>query len=261
MTGPGTNTYILGNDDDGYLVVDPGPPIQAHVDRIAALVKDKLKLILCTHSHPDHSPAAPLLQALAPAPILGLPSASTAEPHSYFRPDRVLEDGEVLALGDSTLEVIATPGHAANHLCFFLREDRLLFSGDHVLSGSTTIVSPPDGHMGDYLRSLDRLAQLESRFILPAHGHVIGSAQGAIARLKAHRLIREAKVLRAVAALPGRGLDDLVSLAYDDTPPEAHGIARRSLLAHLDKLVEDRQLAAEDAGWRVLMSAEPAATP
>jgi recombination protein RecT len=252
MTGPGTNTYILGDDVDGYLVVDPGPAIPEHVDRIAALVKDKLKLILCTHSHPDHSPAAPMLQALAPAPVLGLPSATTAEPHSFFRPNRVLEDGDLLALGDTTLEVIATPGHAANHLCFFLREDRLLFSGDHVLSGSTTIVSPPDGHMGDYLRSLDRLAQLEPLFILPAHGHVIGSAQSAIARLKAHRLAREAKVLRAVGALPQRGLDELVTLAYEDTPLHAHGIARRSLLAHLDKLVEDGRIAEEQSGWRVM---------
>lgn len=255
MTGPGTNTYILGDSRSGYLVIDPGPPIQEHIDRIAALVGTHLKLILCTHSHPDHSPGAPMLQALAGAPIMGRPSADTAEPHSFFRPDRTLEDGQVLQLGDLTIQVIATPGHAANHVCFFIPEDRLLISGDHVLNGSTTIVNPPDGHMGDYLRSLDRLAALEPLFILPAHGHVMGAAREGIARLKAHRLKREAKILAAVAALPGAGLEGLVSTAYDDTPVEVHGIAQRSLLAHLTKLLDDGRIAAYRKGWQITTAA------
>ena len=250
MTGPGTNTYILGDSRSGFLVIDPGPPIVEHIERIASLVGQQLKMILCTHSHPDHSPGAPMLQALVGAPIMGLPSADTAEAHSFFRPDQTLADGQTLRLGDMTIQVVATPGHAANHLCFFISEDRLLFSGDHVLNGSTTIVNPPDGHMGDYLRSLDRMAALEPLFILPAHGHVMGAAQESIARLKAHRLMREAKVLQAVAALPCTGLDELVSLAYDDTPVEAHGIARRSLLAHLIKLLDDGRIATRGAGWQ-----------
>ncbi|MBA3477755.1 MAG: MBL fold metallo-hydrolase [Lautropia sp.] len=252
MTGPGTNTYILGDADAGFIVIDPGPPIPKHVERIAALVGKRLKLILCTHSHPDHSPAAPMLQALAPAPVLGVPSAPTAEEHSFFRPDEVLTDGQILQVGGTSLQVVAAPGHAANHVCFFLAEDRLLFSGDHVLNGSTTIVNPPDGHMGDYLRSLDRLAQLNPLFILPAHGHVLGSAPDAIARLKAHRLKRERKVLEAVRARPDCGLDQLVTLAYDDTPTAAHGIAKRSLLAHLEKLTDDGLAAASGAGWRAV---------
>jgi recombination protein RecT len=254
MTGPGTNTYILGNEDDGFTVIDPGPALQEHVSRIAGLVGKRLKLILCTHSHPDHSPAAPMLQALSPAPILGLPSAATAEPHSFFRPDQSLTNGQVLEIGDITLSAVFTPGHAANHVCFFAAEDRLLFSGDHVLNGSTTIVNPPDGHMGDYLRSLDRLASLEPLFILPAHGHVLGSAPQAIARLKAHRLLRERKVLEAVAAGPGSDLAQLVTLAYDDTPREAHGIAQRSLLAHLEKLRDDGRVEVDGQGWRLAPS-------
>lgn len=252
MTGPGTNTYIVGNHDSGYLVIDPGPPLQEHIDRIAALVGQRLKMILCTHSHPDHSPGAPMLKALTGAPIMGRPSADTAEAHSFFRPERSLQDGEVLELGDVTVRVVATPGHAANHLCFFIPEDRLLFSGDHVLNGSTTIVNPPDGNMRDYLRSLDRLSALEPLFILPAHGHVLGAATAGIARLKAHRLMREAKVLHAVVTRPGGDLDDLVRLAYDDTPVEAHGIAKRSLLAHIGKLTDDGQVAAYRAGWQAL---------
>ena len=250
MTGPGTNTYILGDATSGYLVIDPGPALDDHVRKIAAIVGDRLKLILCTHSHPDHSPGARLLQAMSPAPILGCPSAETAEPHSYFRPDRVLQDGEQIELGDITLQVIATPGHAANHLCFFLPEDRLLFSGDHVLNGSTTIVNPPDGNMSDYLRSLDRLADLDPLFILPAHGHVLGSGRASISRLKAHRLMREAKVLSAVQDAPGRRLEELVSIAYDDTPVKIHGIACRSLLAHLQKLRDDGRVVTDGSGWR-----------
>ena len=119
-------------------------------------------------------------------------------------------------------------------------------------AGSTTIVNPPDGNMRDYLRSLDRLAALEPEFILPAHGHVMGAATAGIARLKAHRLMREAKVLGAVVALPGGGLDELVPLAYDDTPAEAHGIAKRSLLAHLGKLLDDGRIAACRSGWQAL---------
>jgi glyoxylase-like metal-dependent hydrolase (beta-lactamase superfamily II) len=191
-----------------------------------------------------------MLKKLSPAPILGLPSAGTAEPHSFFRPEHVLTDGQELQLGDSTLRAVFTPGHAANHVCFILVEDRLLFSGDHVLNGSTTIVNPPDGHMGDYLRSLDRLAGLEPLFILPAHGHVLGSAQQAIAHLKAHRLLRERKVMEAVATRPGADLAQLVTLAYDDTPREVHGIAQRSLLAHLEKLRDDGRVRVEGSGWR-----------
>jgi len=250
MTGPGTNTYVLGSPQDGFGVIDPGPPDPVHVDRIKSLVGDRLQWILCTHSHPDHSPAAPMLQALTGAPILGAPSAETAKPHSRFRPDRTLEDGERLHLAGQTIRVIATPGHAANHLCFLLEEDRLLFSGDHVLNGSTTIVDPPDGHMGDYLRSLDRLAALDPLYILPAHGHVIGQADRAIAALKAHRLRREAKVLEAVAALPGADSATLVPVVYDDTPDTLHGIAERSLMAHLQKLLEDGAILPDGDGWR-----------
>ena len=166
-----------------------------------------------------------MLKAVAPAPILGLPSAATAEAHSFFRPDETLTDGQTLELGDMTIQVVATPGHAANHVCFFIAEDRLLFSGDHVLNGSTTIVNPPDGHMGDYLRSLDRLAELSLCSSCRRMDTSWASAVEGIARLKTHRLKRESKVFKAVDALPGLGLDELVTLAYDDTPVEAHGIA------------------------------------
>ncbi|HSW17156.1 MAG TPA: MBL fold metallo-hydrolase [Ramlibacter sp.] len=246
MTGPGTNTYIVGDAATGYLVIDPGPDDAVHIARIAQATGGDVRLIVCTHSHSDHSPGARPLQALCPGKpvILGLASLPTARPGSQFTPDRTLADGEILTLeggGQShSLMAIHTPGHAANHLCLALLEDGLLFSGDHILNGSTTIVDPPDGHMSDYLDSLDRLAAAsvshEIEFILPAHGHVIGAAPRAIAQLKAHRLQREAKVAAAMAQRPDGDLDDWVPLAYDDVHPRMWPMARRSLLAHVERL-------------------------
>jgi glyoxylase-like metal-dependent hydrolase (beta-lactamase superfamily II) len=141
-----------------------------------------------------------------------------------------------------TLQVLFTPGHAANHVCLVLLEDGLLLSGDHILNGSTTIVSPPDGNMTQYLDSLDRLADAceahSIEFILPAHGHVLGGAAQAIAQLKAHRLKREAKVAAAMQALPGGNLNDWLALAYDDTNPRLWPIALRSLQAHVERLLK-----------------------
>ncbi|MFM8756866.1 MAG: MBL fold metallo-hydrolase, partial [Limnohabitans sp.] len=163
-----------------------------------------------------------------------------------FAPDRELADGERLRLsggGDShTLRVIHTPGHAANHLCLVLEEDGLLFSGDHVLNGSTTVIDPPDGHMGDYLDSLDKLAQACDQgveFILPAHGHVLGFARQALTSLKAHRLRREAKIAAAMQALPHGSLEQWVERAYDDVPPRLWPVAARSLQAHVEHIREN----------------------
>lgn len=141
-----------------------------------------------------------------------------------------------------TLRVLHTPGHAANHLCLVLEEDGLLFSGDHVLNGSTTVIDPPDGHMGDYLDSLDLLAEAcksdTLEFILPAHGHVLGFAHQAITQLKAHRLKREAKIAAAMQALPHGSLQEWVEKAYDDVHPRLWPVAARSLQAHVDHIRE-----------------------
>lgn len=265
MTGPGTNSYVVGDPATGYAVIDPGPDEPEHLERLWRAAGGDIRAIVCTHSHPDHSPGAPRLQALcanAP-PILGLPSATTARENSRFTPDRALANGERLVLqGQSaqgsvthTLQVVHTPGHAANHLCLVLEEDGLLFSGDHILNGSTTVIDPPDGNMGAYLDSLDRLAGLCDtqgiQFILPAHGYVLGDlrqtadnpsapteggAKAAIAHLKVHRLAREAKVARAMTALPQGSHDDWVKLAYDDVPERLWPVAKRSLMAHVERL-------------------------
>jgi len=252
MTGPGTNSYIVGDPDTGYIVIDPGPEDPGHQERLWRATHGDIRLIVCTHSHADHSPGARPLQALCRVkpPILGLPSGPTARPASHFTPDRVLADGEVLTLAGNgrthSLKAIHTPGHAANHLCLVLLEDGLLFSGDHVLNGSTTVVDPPDGDMTAYLDSLDRLmAACDAygiEFILPAHGHVLGFAKTAIDMLKAHRLQREARVVAAMRAKPGGTLEDWVELAYADVPPRMWPVAQRSLLAHVQR-IEALQLA------------------
>ena len=254
MTGPGTNSYLVGDPATGFIAIDPGPADSEHLDKLWRAAGGDIRMIVCTHSHPDHSPGAAPLQALCvqagkpPPPILGLPSAPTARAASQFTPDRVLQNNELLRLdggaGEAkithTLQAIHTPGHAANHLCLLLVEDGLLFSGDHILNGSTTVVDPPDGNMADYLDSLDRLdavcAEQGVEFILPAHGYVLGDARSAIAKLKAHRLAREAKVLAAMQALPQGSMEDWVRHAYDDVPPRMWPVAQRSLLAHVERI-------------------------
>jgi len=246
MTGPGTNSYLVGDPDSGYIAIDPGPADEDHLQRIWRAAGGQITHIVCTHSHPDHSPGARPLQALcqAPPPILGMASHPTARAASAFTPDRELADGERIVLqgrnGAHTLRVVHTPGHAANHLCLVLEEDGLLFSGDHVLNGSTTMIDPPDGNMGDYIDSLDKLsAACEAGgidFILPAHGYVLGFARQAIAQLKAHRLRREAKVVAAMRARPDGTPEEWVPLAYDDVPPRMWPLAQRSLLAHVQRI-------------------------
>jgi glyoxylase-like metal-dependent hydrolase (beta-lactamase superfamily II)/8-oxo-dGTP pyrophosphatase MutT (NUDIX family) len=248
MTGPGTNTYLVGAPGD-WLVIDPGPADEVHLARIAAFVGDGLKTIVCTHAHPDHAPGARPLQQRTGAPVLGRPSGPDFDPAWTFRPDRTLGDGERLRVGDSTLRVLHTPGHAEHHVCLLLEEDGLLFSGDHILNGSTTVIDPPDGDMRAYVQSLERLAAEPFEFILPAHGHVIGRAKTEIARLIAHRMAREAKVVGALERLGGGTLDELVEFAYDDVDPVLYPVAKRSLLAHLLKLRDEGRAREDDGRW------------
>ncbi len=248
MTGPGTNTYLVGGGDE-LAVIDPGPDLDAHVDAIVDAANGAIRWILTTHTHRDHSPAARALQRRTGARVLGMPPPPDGSHDRQFTPDRVLRHGERLPVGDATLRAIHTPGHASNHLCYLLEEEQILFSGDHVMQGSTVVINPPDGHMGDYLRSLDELHGEDIAYIAPGHGFLLDDPYTVINRIIAHRTDREAKVLAGMRRLREATEADLLPEVYDDVPAALHGVAGRSLLAHLIKLRDDGALRESGSLW------------
>jgi glyoxylase-like metal-dependent hydrolase (beta-lactamase superfamily II)/8-oxo-dGTP pyrophosphatase MutT (NUDIX family) len=252
MTGPGTNTYILGSGDD-VAVIDPGPPNEEHIAALLAAVEGnhgRIRSILVTHTHIDHSPAAAILRMRTGAQVLGMPPAYPDRQDPSFRPDRALQHGERVTVGGCTLRVLHTPGHASNHLCYLLEEERLLFTGDHIMQGSTVIINPPDGDMAAYLRSLRRLKEEDIRYLAPGHGFLMDNPHEVIDRLLRHRLAREDKALHALPRHGHAAIEDLVPLVYDDVPPQKHRAAARSLLAHLIKLKADGRAIEVDGRWR-----------
>jgi glyoxylase-like metal-dependent hydrolase (beta-lactamase superfamily II)/8-oxo-dGTP pyrophosphatase MutT (NUDIX family) len=254
MTGPGTNSYLVGTDE--LAVIDPGPAIASHVEAILSAGKNKIRWIVCTHTHLDHSPAAALLKAATGAQVIGRPAPETQD--TTFKPDRVLEHGDRVKVGGTALRAIHTPGHASNHLCYLLEETRMLFTGDHVMQGSTVVINPPDGDMRAYLASLDALLAEELAIIAPGHGYLIGAPHKEIRRLIAHRLAREHKVKLALGRLRQASLEQLVPAVYDDVPERMHRWAARSLTAHLDKLVADGAVRGDPARYTLVESNAPA---
>jgi glyoxylase-like metal-dependent hydrolase (beta-lactamase superfamily II)/8-oxo-dGTP pyrophosphatase MutT (NUDIX family) len=246
MTGPGTNSYIVG----GVALIDPGPAIDSHIEKIMAETKGGLRWIFCTHTHLDHSPAAARLKARTGATVLGRPAPPGQD--STFEPDVVLESGQRIELGEVSLRAIHTPGHASNHVCYLLEQTRMLFTGDHVMQGSTVVINPPDGDMRVYLESLERLLGEDIAIIAPGHGYLIGAPHRELRRLIAHRLNRERKVIAALERLGHPSLDDMLPLVYDDVPERAHRVAARSLTAHLEKLVADGAVRARDGGYTLV---------
>ena len=242
MTGPGTNTYLVGEKE--IAVIDPGPAIDDHVAAIFAVGAGRIRWILCTHTHMDHSPAAALLKARTGATVIGRPRPEHGNQDHTFAPDRVLEHGERIELGGVRLRALHTPGHASNHLCYLLEETKMLFTGDHVMQGSTVVINPPDGDMRTYLASLDLLLLEDAAILAPGHGHLIGGPHKEVQRLIRHRLAREAKVTAAISRLGSPALEEMLPLVYDDVHPRIHAVAARSLTAHLEKLVAEGKVRA-----------------
>lgn len=242
MTGPGTNTYLVGIDE--VAVIDPGPDDADHLDAVAAAGSGEIKWILCTHTHPDHSPGAAGLAERTGAAIMAFAD------RDGLVCDQHLADGDAVEGTEFTLQAVHTPGHASNHLCFLLERERLLFSGDHVMDGSTVVISPPDGDMAAYLASIRRLQAWRPslRGIAPAHGHLIDDPRAKLAQYLAHRLDREAQVLAELrAAGPGgTGTAGLVETIYAQVAEELHPVARRSVWAHLRKLAAEHQATSAD---------------
>ena len=258
MTERGTNTWILGQDR--LVVIDPGPAIAEHLEAIeAALAGRPLEAILVTHAHLDHSALAPALAQRTGAPILGFGGAGDGRSplmralaasgqgggeglDQGFVPDQRLHDGESLELGGMAIRVIHTPGHMAGHLCFAVGD--ALFSGDHVMGWSSSLVSPPDGDMGAYMTSLRKLAGQGWRTFHPGHGVSIGDPEKRLSDLLSHRAAREAAILAVLAQGP-QTPDELVTRIYLETPPNLHAAARRNVFSHLIDLYERKQVRAE----------------
>lgn len=241
MSGPGTNTYLIA-DGRGLIVLDPGPQDPRHlanIDRAARELGLDVTRILVTHTHRDHSPAAHGLAATSGAPVEGPPTVHDALQDPDWHPQRTLSEGDSLPLASGALQVIATPGHVSNHLCYLHTATGMLFSGDHLINGSTVVIAPPSGSMSAYIRSLKKLLDYDIHVIAPGHGDLIPQPAQAIEQTISHRLKREHKVMSVLAGMPGSSAAQLVAQVYDDTPAFLHPIAEYSLLAHLIKLEED----------------------
>lgn len=249
MTGPGTNTYLLGQGQ--IAVVDPGPAMPKHVTAIQELAAGTIKWILVTHTHPDHSPAAALLMEATGAELIGRPPPKGRHQDQTFEPEVVPEDGDTVEVGEVELKAIHTPGHASNHLCYLHERHKFLFTGDHIINGSTVVIDPPDGDMGDYLRSLERLKSLDTKAILPGHGDVMNEPQEAIDWLIKHRREREAKVIAALQQQPNATSRQLVPLVYDDVDKDRYELAEHSLLAHLIHLEEELRVSMANGRWKL----------
>lgn len=266
MSGPGTNTYLVGGGErNEWAVIDPGPRDRAHVAAILAAAPGPIRWIFATHTHLDHSPATALLKAdLAAAAmaavVYGCLPAHRERQDTSFAPDVQLRGGERFELvrrgsERTTLQVIHTPGHASNHLCYLLEEEGLLFTGDHVMQGATVVIDPPDGDMAAYLRSLGGLATFDLEWLAPGHGFLMAQPHRVIEAVIAHRLQREAKVIDALQTLGSSDPQELLATVYADVRPELRAVAMRSLLAHLFKLCSDGAAFEQAGRWELALPA------
>ncbi|MGB5104986.1 MAG: MBL fold metallo-hydrolase [Steroidobacteraceae bacterium] len=237
LTGPGTNTYVVGSRRP--VVIDPGPDDEAHLDRILAVTGGSIDRILCTHSHPDHSPGAVRLRERSGAKVYGQPPPDDGYQDDTYAPDAGLEHDQRIPAGEFVLRALHTPGHASNHVCFLAEDTGLLFTGDHLMSGSTVVILPPDGSMRLYLESLRYLRTQSLSAIAPGHGAVIPDAIAEIDRVVAHRQARERKLVAVLSRNGTATLDSVLPEVYDDVPKFMHAYARFSLLAHAIKLEEE----------------------
>ncbi len=255
MTGPGTNTYLVGSDE--IAVVDPGPAIDEHVDAIVAAGEGRIRWILCTHTHADHSPAWQSLAEATGAEVLGALPWDDSFQDDTFAPDIELSHDYLLDTAGFRLRALHTPGHVGNHYCFLLEDEGMLFAGDHIMAGSTVVIVPPSGDMKAYIESLHLLLDYPLQVIAPGHGDLIHAPREEVERLVEHRLQRERKVVAGLQQLGRADAGALVKVVYDDVDPALHQWARLSLWAHLIKLAQEaRADEYPDGSWALLASGD-----
>jgi glyoxylase-like metal-dependent hydrolase (beta-lactamase superfamily II) len=248
MTGPGTNSYVVGARE--LTVLDPGPDLLPHIEALLSVGAPRIRYILTTHTHKDHSPAVAPLAARTGATIIGLPPPRDGRQDESFVPQQQPRDGQVLHLGDEQFIAIHTPGHASNCVCYLWTRGNVLFTGDHILEGVSPVILPPDGDMSQYFGSLDKLLAYPFEYIAPGHGRLMGEGKRVVGALRGHRQAREEKVLHCLALLKQATLASLTVTVYDDVPVERHGWARLTLEAHLIKLERDGKASREGEVWR-----------
>jgi glyoxylase-like metal-dependent hydrolase (beta-lactamase superfamily II) len=241
MTGPGTNTYLIGTEE--LVVLDPGPDDPGHLDLVTAVGDGRIRAVVVTHTHPDHAPGAASLAARTGAELVGF------DARDGFVPERCASEGFAMEVGGHVLRALHTPGHASNHLCWLLEDEGLLFSGDHVMQGSTVVIAPPDGDMVQYLGSLRRLRDHEPSLvaIAPGHGSVLDDPRSVLDGIVSHRLGREDLVAAALARADTGTVDDLLPVVYADVDEVLYPVARYSLWAHLRKLGQEGSAVPADA--------------
>ncbi|PCI34587.1 MAG: MBL fold metallo-hydrolase [Alphaproteobacteria bacterium] len=251
FTFHGTGTYIIGRDK--VAIIDPGPAIASHIHALEKFLETvEISHILVTHNHVDHSPAAHPLKLVTGADIYAFDVSGQADIDNHaeegrdvnFTPDHILRDGDVIEGDGWTLDVVHTPGHLSNHLCFGLREEQALFSGDHVMGWSTSVVSQPDGDMKDYLVSLEKLLTRPDKTYYPTHGAPIVDPHPFVKALIAHRHDRERQILAAIRAGAQR-IPEMVTMIYSDIPSYLHPAAASSVLSHLIHMAGDGRISCQ----------------
>jgi glyoxylase-like metal-dependent hydrolase (beta-lactamase superfamily II) len=251
MTGPGTNSYLIGANR--LCLLDPGPKDDAQFESFISAIGDRqLEFILLTHAHGDHSPGAARLKEATGAKLVGLPVPESTGQDKNFSPDGEWKDNDVVDCGEYRVRLIHTPGHVSNHICYFLEEEQMLFTGDHVLQGTTSVILPPDGNMADYLDALRRLQTMDIRYFAPGHGGLMEDPQGELKALIAHRLRREGKVIAGLEKLGSCDISVLVTDVYDDVSEHLIPWAKKTLLAHLIKLQRDGRVVLFNDCWELV---------
>jgi glyoxylase-like metal-dependent hydrolase (beta-lactamase superfamily II) len=250
MTGPGTNSYLVGREQ--LALIDPGPIDEQHIESILQACGDRLRWILVTHTHRDHSPAAKIIAERTGAEVYGNLLDSDGRQDETFDPLCGFQHNDMFTTDEFNLRVLHTPGHVGNHLCYLLEGEKLLFTGDHLMQGTTVVIIPPSGDMKRYIESLQLLLNYPIAALAPAHGQLMLEPELEIKKLIKHRLLREAKTISALQRQPNSTLEALTPLVYDDTLPVLHQIAQHSLLAHLLKLQQESRAAEQDGKWRWL---------